>query len=248
MNVESYTESKKERIRKKKMGVSSEEFSAFAASMIAKSDRTEVLIIGLSNKLDEIVSKIEDVEKQVMENKSQILANKNELTNCVRDVKIAVFNEVNDIEAKRHNLLIFGVPEPDDSPTSGGSPREMDTRAAEGIIETIVGEKKAFDLRFRIGKKQDDKPRPILVKILEIKDKDDILGKVHNLKGHSEWDKVYVKQDLTRLQREHLKQLNENLSADAALRNQGLKNEDFRWVVRGRGMQRHLAKSKNVRD
>ena len=230
------------------MGVSSEEFSAFAATMIAKSDRTEVLIIGLSNKLDGIASKIEDVEKQVMENKSQILANKNELTNCVRDVKIAVFNEVNDIEAKRHNLLIFGIPEPDDSSTSGGSPREKDTRAAEGIIETIVGEKKAFDLRFRIGKKQDDKPRPILVKILEIKDKDDILGKVHNLKGHSEWDKVYVKQDLTRLQREHLKQLNENLSADAALRNQGLKNEDFRWVVRGRGMQRHLAKSKNVRD
>ena len=246
MNVESYTESKKERIRKKKMGVSSEEFSAFAASMIAKSDRTEVLIIGLSNKLDEIASKIEDVEKQVMENKSQILANKNELTNCVRDVKIAVFNEVNDIEAKRHNLLIFGVPEPDDSPTSGGSPREMDTRAAEGIIETIVGEKKAFDLRFRIGKKQDDKPRPILVKILEIKDKDDILGKVHNLKGHSEWDKVYVKQDLTRLQREHLKQMNEKLSAEADLRNQGLKNEDFRWVFRGQGMQRHLAK--NVRD
>ena len=254
MNVESYTESKKERIRKKKMGVSSEEFSEFATSMIAKFDRTEGLIIGnrnelsgLSAKLDGIVSKIEDVEKQVMENKSQILANKNELTNCVRDVKIAVFNEVNDIEAKRHNLLIFGVPEPDDSSTSGVSPREKDTRAAEGIIETIVGEKKAFDLRFRIGKKQDDKPRPILVKILEIKDKEDILGKVHNLKGHSEWDKVYVKQDLTRLQREHLKQLNENLSADAALRNQGLKNEDFRWVVQGRGMQRHLAKSKNVR-
>lgn len=235
------------------MPVSNDVFQAFADSMIAKFDRMEGHIMGsrtdqqqttkelagLSAKIDGIVSKIEEVEKRVTENEKRISDNSNELKNCVRDV----FNEVNNIETKRSNLIIFGVPEPDESSTSGDSPREKDIRAAESIIQAIAGEKKAFDFRFRIGKKQDDKPRPILIKVLEIKDKEDILGRVHNLKGHSKWDKVYIKQDLTRLQREHLKQMNENLTADAALRNQGLKNgETWEWGVRGRGMNRHLAK------
>ena len=142
---------------------------------------------------------------------------------------------------------MFGVPEQNETENRDQA-REKDTRAIESIIEAIAGEKKAFDLRFRIGKKQEDKPQPILIKVIDLKEKEEILGKIHNLKGHAVCDKIYIKHDLTRLQREHLKQLNEKLSADADLRNQGLKNEDFRWVVRGRGMQHHLAKFKNVRD
>ena len=240
------------------------ELAEFAESMIKRFDRQEGMMMGMrtdqqqttkelvgvrvevvemKTKIDEVASKIEGVEKKVAENKKNILETQNEL----KDVKQAVFSEVNDIEAKRSNLIVFGVPEQNETENRDQA-REKDTRAIESIIEAIAGEKKAFNLRFRIGKKQEDKPRPILIKVIDLKEKEEILGKIHNLKGHAVWDKIYIKHDLTRLQREHLKQLNEKLSADADLRNQGLKNEDFRWVVRGRGMQRHLAKSKNVRD
>ena len=65
------------------------------------------------------------------------------------------------------------------------------------------------------------------------------------LKDNPQWKRVYINEDLTPAQREHIDQLNKNLVSEANSKNAGLKNEDWKWVVRGRGMQRHLAKTKN---
>ena len=200
----------------------------------------------ISAKIDEISSAVEGVEMRVTENEKKISTNFDELHSSVKDAKKLILNEVNEIEAKRPNLIIFGIPESSDS--NEGSPREMDIKAAGNIFEALVGVKKPFDLRYRIGKKKDtEKPRPILIRMADIKDKDEILGKAHNLKDHPLWKKAHIKPDLTPIQREHLEQLNAKLSSDAHLKNAELKNEDWKWVVRGRGMERHLFKSKNNR-
>ena len=168
----------------------------------------------------------------------------NELRELIKDAKAEAkaeaLSELHAVEAKRPNVIVFGIPEP----SGDASPRDQDIQAVEDIFESLTGSKKPFDLRFRIGKKQ-EKPRPILIRMPDLKDKEEILGKGYKLKDHPQWKNVYIKEDLTCAQREQVGQLNEKLASEANSKNAGLKNEDWRWVVRGRGMQRHLAKSKN---
>ena len=139
---------------------------------------------GVNRKIDKIASVIESVIKKVTENEKKISANLDELQSSVKDVKKLILNEVNEIEVKRSNLVIFGIPESSD--TNEGSPRDKDIYTAGNIIEELAGEKKPFVLRYRIGKKKDtEKPRPILIKMLDIKDKEEILGKAQKLKDHA---------------------------------------------------------------
>ena len=140
------------------------ELAEFAESMIKRFDRQEGMMMGMrtdqqqttkelvgvrvevvemKTKIDEVASKIDGVEKRVAENEKNILETRNEL----KDVKQAVFSE-----AKRSNFIVFGIPEQNETENRDQA-REKDTRAIESIIEAIAGEKKAFDLRFRIGKK-----------------------------------------------------------------------------------------------
>ena len=162
---------------------------------------------------------------------------------AVKDVKADALRELYAVEAKRSNLVLFGIPEPGRSESSV-SPRDQDIKSVDSILELLTGVKKPFDLRFRIGKKQ-DKPRPILIKVPDPKDKEEILSMGHKLKDNPQWKSVYINEDLTPAQREHIDQLNKNLVSEANSKNAGLKNEDWKWVVRGRGFQRHLAKTKN---
>ena len=81
------------------------------------------------------------------------------------------------------------------------------------------------------------------MKLEDPREREEILRGSSALKSELEWKNVYLKQDLTKNQRDMLKKQEEELKDEAQERNSHLKNgEDWKWVIRGHGFQRHLIK------
>ena len=157
------------------------------------------------------------------------------------DCEDKVVRELSEIEAKKKNILIFGLPEP--SSSDRVSPRDKDTQVVDSLIERVAGKKVAFDVRFRIGKKDEGKIRPIVVALRDERDKESILRGSSKLKDSNDWQHVYIRPDLTKAQREFMKKQEEQLKVEAASKNSLLKNgETWEWKIRGRGLVRYLAK------
>ena len=181
--------------------------------------------------------RLEENEKMTAENKSDIA----EIKSTMAQEKEATMKELFEIEAKRPNLVILGVPEPDRSlePSS----HDQDVKIVDEILEAMAGEKKVFQLQRRIGK-QGERPRPILIRMPNTIDKEFILTKGKVLKDHPQWKNVVVKPDMTANQRDYAKKRGDDLAAVAVARNADLKNgENFKWVVRGRGVRPYLGKA-----
>ena len=98
-------------------------------------------------------------------------------------------------------------------------------------------------MRFRIGKREEGKIRPIVVSLRDEREKESILRGSSKLKDSHDWKDVYIRPDLTKAQREFMKKQEDQLKAEAASKNSLLKNgETWEWKIRGRGLIRYLAK------
>ena len=180
---------------------------------------------------------LEENKKMTAENKSNIA----EIRSTMAQDKEATMKELFEIEAKRPNLVVMGVPEPDRSLQP--SPNDQDVKKVDEIFEAMAGEKKVFQLQRRIGI-PGVRPRPILIRMPSAADKEFILGKGRVLKDHPQWKNVVVKPDMTANQRDFAKKRGDDLAALAVVKNADLKNgENFMWVVRGRGVRPYLGKA-----
>ena len=150
--------------------------------------------------------------------------------------------ELNEVESKRNNIVVFGILESDSAP-GRSSPKEKDRQEIDSIFEALASKGVQSEIKFRIGKKEAGKVRPVVVRLKEANDKETIFWGSSQLKEHRQWKEVYVKQDLTKSQRDLMKKQEEDLKSEAARRNALLNNgEGWEWKVRGRGLQRHLAR------
>ena len=109
------------------------------------------------------------------------------------------------LEAKKNNLVYFGIPECEDE-----SPEAKIEHDREQFITTNNEEEANFDDNiitdmFRVGKKG-AKPRPIIVKFQDYKTKNRYLKNSANLKEVN-GEKIYVNPDFTPKQREERKNL-----------------------------------------
>ena len=138
------------------------------------------------------------------------------------DSEDKVVRELSEIESKRRNILILGLPEP--SSSGGISPRDKDTQVVDSLLEKVAEKKVAFDVRFRIGKKEEGKIRPIVVSLRDEREKESILRGSSKLKDSQDWKDVYIRSDLTKAQREFMKKQEDQLKAEAASKNSLLKN------------------------
>ena len=199
----------------------------------------------IQTKIDAVEKRIDASVKSTLEELGKKM---NTMESDLQQVKkscddnlMVTLKELNEMEEKRSNIIIFGLPEC--LSQGGSSPRDSDASQVDGILEKVTGHKVAFDVKFRIGQKEENKTRPIVVKIRDPSSKEEILKGSTALKDHLEWKNVYIKPDLTKRQRELFKKHEEELREEAGRRNAHLKNgEDWEWGVRGRGLQRHLIK------
>jgi len=191
----------------------------------------------MATRVEEYEKRVEDNEKMTAENKTNIT----EIKSSIAQEKEATMKELFEIEAKRPNLVVFGVPEPDR--TLQPSSHYQDVKKMDEIFTAMAGEKRVFQLQRRIGK-PGEKPRPILIRMPNTVDKELILSKGKVLKDHPQWKNVVVKPDMTANQRDFAKKRGDDLAAVAVAKNADLKNgETFKWVVRGRGVRPHLGKA-----
>ena len=116
----------------------------------------------------------------------------------------------------------------------------------DAVLEVVAEKKVVFDMKYRVRAKADGKVWPIVVKLSDEKDKEMIIQGSSRLKNHQDFKAMYVKQDLTKLQRSFMVRQEEELCAEAAQKNSLLTNgENWEWQIRGRGLMRHLAKIYN---
>ena len=110
------------------------------------------------------------------------------------------------IEAKKNNLVYFGIPE-----TVAEEPAEK-LEYDRGVFIEINGEKEEeFDDEqitdmFRIGKKSENAPRPLIVKFKDFETRSEYLKNGVNLKN-DDGSKIFVNLDLTPTQRAERKNL-----------------------------------------
>lgn len=216
----------------------------------------------VAKEVDEIVKQIKGVQATVgkLDDKvtSMISAVTIRVSNVEQDVsrianecsmnKTLALTELYTMDEKKLNLVIFGVPEQDYA--DGNAARDADIKKVDSIFRFITkDEKKLFTLRYRMGRKQDGKVRPILVRLGSMYDKDHILSQTKVLKDNPQWKDIYVKPDLTKSQREFEKKFQVDKELEAQSKNLLQKNgEDWEWTTRGRGLQCHLSKVKKDRN
>ena len=234
-----------------------------ADSMIAKFEKQEGTIIGqcravreevkakvedvmanLGAKIDEVRSEVTAIGMKVDENSKEIMGMDGRLKDLEKghsEFQYALTKELNEIESKKPNILLFGIPE--NMALIGNPLRQEDAKVVDSLLEAVVGKKVEFDIKYRIGQREDGKARPIAVKLRDKKEKDVIIQGSARLKDHDVFKGMYIKADLTKAQREFMKKKEEELGQEATRKNTLLKNgEIWEWKVRGRGMNRHLAK------
>ena len=116
-------------------------------------------LLTINNKLTSVESKLETVESKLEKSVEDIQKRVDAVEQRVTSCESATFKELYDIEAKRSNIVLFGLPEPERTGTI--SPKEQDAKVVDEIFDFLTGGKQAFEIKFRIGPKQDGKTRPV---------------------------------------------------------------------------------------
>ena len=186
--------------------------------------------------MEDLDSRLKVVEKDVMEVKKDKAQNGG-----------VPMKELMEIEDKKANLVIFGIPEQTGSGLTSRSAKDKDAQVVDSILEEVARRKVVFEVKFRIGQKEEGKDRPIVLKLRNQHEKYEILDNCSRLKDHSQWQNVYIRPDLTKLQRDCRQAHEAQLKAEASQKNAERKNgETWEWKPRGRGLLRHLVKVHNT--
>jgi len=113
-------------------------------------------------------------------------------------------------ERRKMNLVIHGLPE--SSATSSSERQLADSNSFVGLVDS---EFKISNLEigkcFRLGKRKNDKPRPLLVMLTDISVKRQILRNAKLLRNSNSYKSVFISPDLTQQEREVSKKLHNEL-------------------------------------
>ena len=138
--------------------------------------------------------------------------------------------------------MVYGLPESEEEEAEAR--KEHDRAKMSELAEEIGVELEGgVEIRFRAGrKKEDGKPRPMIVKINSEETRQRLLSNARKLARKEEWRKVFGENDLTWQQREEARQEEKRLREEADRKTEEAKNEGRgagRFVVVGpRGRRR----------
>ena len=198
-------------------------------------------------------ARIDKVEDSVNVNTMDIVALKKDVEICKSDkaeegerqnaringIQSEVFEEIQERERRKHNLILHNIPEPDSNVTVGKERKEADIKLLSEVLLTLDPSfDYSQDVKFmhRIGEKN-DKVRPITLSFKKIDRKDVFVTEAHKLEG-TEFSNTSISIDLTKRQRNEQR----DMESEASKRNNALSEEDFlkyEWIVTGpRGNKR----------
>ena len=117
-------------------------------------------------------------------------------------------------ESKKDNIVVYGLKESDEA--DGLKRKDEDAsmviKMATEIGVDFKGEVKSS---FRAGKKDGDRPRPLIVTLGDEETRENILANARRMSGKEESKKVFVSHDLTWRQREEARKEEKKLRDEA---------------------------------
>ena len=182
------------------------------------------------DKAKEAISKVSSIEQQNKVIKEDVAELKEKVQNIEKTISIQVKESINssiqekdDIQPRKLNLIIYGVPEhdPNDENKSNwdnDAKIAEDTKTISSIITNELGvglspRNTIYDAK-RIGlKKADKKPRAVRITFDSIETKRDVLSgaKKLRLSSHPLAKNMYIAPDLTKNQREQQNSLRDEM-------------------------------------
>ena len=158
------------------------------------------------------------------------------LEKAKEEVKEEVRLDFMEKEERSTNLVIYGLKE---SEKAGTKERvKEDEENVKKIVEAleIQIEEDEVEVKFRAGKKREDgKPRPLIVKFKEEEKKERVLGEARKLNRKNDWKSVFLATDLTQKQREEDRKKEEERKKEAEEKNAKAQAEgkQGKWIVVG---------------
>ena len=144
---------------------------------------------------------------------------------ALKEVQVEMVKENEEKDRKLSNLVIHGAAESGkmDKEEVKADEEEMVMKMAEAMEVEIEGD---IQVMYRAGaKKNDGKPRPLVVKVSNDITREKLLTNGNRLARKTEWRKVFVSLDLTYQQREEARKLDAQLYEEAEKKTEEAKNE-----------------------
>jgi hypothetical protein len=199
---------------------------------------------------DEVEAKVDENCKATEPNTQEINKLRQELDKVKQaldqergDRNAMLSEELRDRELRRNNIVIHGLPEPNENTSYSRARMEQDRAVCGNLFSTMGIRTRQEDLRFcrRVGERGQD-PRPITIGLRTEEEKRAILERARLLRGTS-YDNVSIVPDMTKMQR----QAEDNLTREAEARNGQLTAEDreknLKWLVVGKRGEKRLIKA-----
>ena len=100
----------------------------------------------------------------------------------------SICNELQLRQRKRRNLVMFGLKE-----------SSADMEDVEALVRD-VGVMANVNSVYRVGATVENRPRPLVVHFATEYDRDQVINNLRNLKGQTQWNRISVVPDLTKIQ------------------------------------------------
>ena len=206
-----------------------------------RQDETEAKVASNSDKIEEVRMVTEELRRELREQAKK--------TEGIQErMESALDEELREREARRLNLVIHGLPEPEEYIKDPKERMEKDKLECEKLFVTMKARTRYQGVRFcrRIGEKGGD-PRPVVIGVYSEDEKRHLLEKAKELR-HSRYENVTLVPDMTKSQRRGEQKLRD----EADRRNNVLTAEDrgknLKWLVVGKRGEKRLIKAVERED
>lgn len=160
--------------------------------------------------LNQLLSGQKEIQKRLdamelkLKNVEALASNVKELSSKVSGLEKTVRileNKLVDLEdrSRRNNVLVFGIAE-----KPGETTDDLKQSVVEGVFKTMMGVQVSSTERIhRVGRKQSARPRPVVLRLMDYREKDLIFKNCFKLKGNT----ISVSEDFSAVTRQKRKKL-----------------------------------------
>ena len=191
----------------------------------------------MAEKIQNLEAKNKQVGENVQKMEGEVASG---MEKAKEEVKDELREEMQKREENRENIVVYGLKEPeeDDGIKRKDEDVAMVMRMATEIGVEFKGEVKSI---YRAGKKDGDRPRPLVVKVEDDETRERILANAKRMAGKDDWKRVFVSHDWTWRQREEMRKEEAKLKEEADKRNrENTTGRAGKCVVVGRRGKRWL--------
>ena len=163
----------------------------------------EEKIKDLSSKIQHLLSNQSGMSMEVDTVTQSLQSPQTNAGTVLNMVASSIADELADRERRKNNLIIYNLPEKSD--------HELDKKLFAELCKTIFSDEFAVSKIFRLGKRNENKIRPLLVVLKNEMDKSFLLANSAKLRQHDSCKTVYFSPDRTKFERLKYKKLVEEL-------------------------------------